>query len=234
MIHDGHRERLRKKALDHGFNCLEEHECLELLLGYSLVRKNTNEIAHELINKAGSLKAVFEMDIADLTRVKGVGLVSAFLIKLVAHLSHLPKTPIKRRADMSRFSLVKELVSTLFAASEKEELYALYLDRKMSLIEAKRIAQGGEWQVGVSPKDILATGLMNGSSVFILAHNHPHGEAKPSRDDLDFTVRMESASNAVGLVLLEHMIYAEGDVHPIMKVTKLNSLTAIEYDEVTK
>ena len=234
MLHEGHRERLRSKAEEYGVACLEEHEVLELLLGYGIARRNTNEIAHELINKAGSLKAVFEMDIADLTRVKGVGLVSAFLIKLVAHLSHLPKTPIKRRADMSRFSLVKELVSTLFAASEKEELYALYLDRKMSLIEAKRIAQGGEWQVGVSPKDILATGLMNGSSVFILAHNHPHGEAKPSRDDLDFTVRMESASNAVGLVLLEHMIYAEGDVHPIMKVTKLNSLTAIEYDEVTK
>ena len=232
MIHDGHRERLRKKALEYGFSCLEDHECLELLLGLVILRKNTNDVAHELINMAGSLDGVFEMDIPQLRQVDGVGNVAAFMIKLVGHIMRRPKTPLKKRADLSRASAVKEYAKVLYATAEKEEIFALYLDKKMTLIERAKLSEGNEWQAGISPKDVLAPALINGAAMFILVHNHPCGLSKPSQDDLNFTVRMESASKMLGIYMLEHVIYADGEIYPIMKGSKIRSLNAIEYDEV--
>lgn len=232
MLHQGHRERLRKKAFEYGFDCLEDHECLELLLGYAIPRKNTNDIAHELINKAGSLRGVFDMEISQLKRVDGVGVMAAFMIKLVGNLMRRPSTTLRKKVDLSKVSAVKNYAKVLYATAEKEEIYALYLDKKMVLIERVKVSEGGEWQAGVSPKDILAPALLNGAPMFILVHNHPKGYAKPSQDDLNFTVRLESASKAVGILMLEHMVYAEGEIYPIMRSSKIRSLQAIEYDEV--
>ena len=69
MLHEGHRERLRNKAIEHGFGCLEEHERLELLLGYAVPRRNTNEMAHMLIDRAGSLRGVFDMDASEIKKI---------------------------------------------------------------------------------------------------------------------------------------------------------------------
>lgn len=232
MLHDGHRERLRNKAMEHGFVCLEEHECLELLLGFSILRRNTNEVAHELINRAGSLSGVFDMELSELKKVPGVGRISAFLIKLVAYIMSLPKQPRKNRADFSKLSLVRAFSQRFFAALDREVIYAFYLDKRMGLIEKVRIAEGSEWHVGVSPREILTPALLNGAASFLIIHNHPHGETKPSRDDMNFTVRLESAASAVGLIMVEHLVYAEGELYPIMKGVKIHLADSIEYDEV--
>ena len=232
MIHNGHRERLRNKAEEYGFSCLEDHEKLELMLGYSIPRRNTNEIAHELINYAGSLRGVFDMEMSELKKIGGVGNYTAFMIKLIGNIMNCPKTPPKNRYDMSRFSYVKEYISMLFAGSEKEEIYAIYLDKKMNLIECVKVASGNEWQAVAYPKDVFRPAMLNGAASFILTHNHPGGSTKPSRDDISYTVNMEAASNAVRLTMLEHIIYAEGECYPIMKGSKINLANSIEYDEV--
>ncbi len=53
-IHDGHRERMRERFLQTGFEGMEDHEALELLLYYFFPRINTNPIAHRLIDTFGS------------------------------------------------------------------------------------------------------------------------------------------------------------------------------------
>ena len=124
MLHNGHRERLRNKAVEHGFSCLEDHEKLELLLGYSIPRRNTNEIAHELINYAGSLGGVFDMETSELKRVAGVGFYTAFMIKLIGNIMNCPKSPPKNRFDMSKMSYAKKYISMIFAGAEKETTVA--------------------------------------------------------------------------------------------------------------
>ena len=66
-----------------------------------------------------------------------------------------------------------------------------------------------------------------------MAHNHPGGLPSPSNDDLTFTVEMERACNAIDLKMIEHIIYADGECHPIMMQTKLRATHAIEYDIAT-
>lgn len=230
MIHTGHRQRLRNKALEHGFGCIEEHERLELLLGYAVPRKNTNEMAHLLIDKAGSLRGVFDMDWSEIKSIEGLGLYAAFMIKLIGYIMNCPKAPPKKRVDLSKYGKVKDYLSLLFGACEKETLYALYIDKKFSLISCEKVADGSEWQMGVNKKSILNPAIVNMAAGIILAHNHPRGLAKPSSDDINFTVDMERACSVIDTVLIEHIIYADGEFHPIMKNSKIRSPFAIEYD----
>ena len=231
-LHSGHRERLRNKALEYGMECLEDHEVVELFLGYSIPRKNTNEIAHRLVDAAGSLGGIFDMEISEVKKIEGMSEYSTFLVRLVKYMVRSKKKPPKRNVDLSRFSYVEKYADSLFAASENEVLYALLLDKKMRLIRAYKAAEGNEWQAGVSKKDILKAAIEESAASVILLHNHPGGVAYPSHDDLIFTVDMERACGIVDLCLVEHIVYAEGECHPIMIRDKMGSLKAIEYDRI--
>ena len=82
--HNGHRERLKEKFIKTNGRNLEDHELLELLLFYSKPRVNTNDTAHDLISEFGTLNGVFDANISELGRIKGVGDNSALLIKVVS------------------------------------------------------------------------------------------------------------------------------------------------------
>ena len=66
-IHSGHRERLRKKVIQYGIDVLENHEVLELLLFYSIPRRNTNDIAHQMLEEFETLPGVFAVSYTHLT-----------------------------------------------------------------------------------------------------------------------------------------------------------------------
>ena len=70
-LHSGHRARMREKLKDNG--SFPPHELLEMLLTYSLPRINTNELAHKLINRFGSIDAVLSADMDALEEVDGIG-----------------------------------------------------------------------------------------------------------------------------------------------------------------
>ena len=85
MIHDGHKQRLRERALK-DFDTLAQHEILELLLNFGIVRKNTNPLAHNLLLKYGSLSNVMNADLSSLLKVDGLGEVGATLLTLIPKL----------------------------------------------------------------------------------------------------------------------------------------------------
>ena len=71
-VHDGHRERLKERFRSEGLDGFTEVQVLELLLFYSVPRKDTNEIAHALLEKFGTLAQVLDANPADLEKVPGM------------------------------------------------------------------------------------------------------------------------------------------------------------------
>ena len=84
-LHEGHRKRLREKFKNYE-SALTDHEVLELLLGYSIPRKDTNALAHKLINKFGSLSAVLSASPIALECVDGVGENTALFSKVNSYI----------------------------------------------------------------------------------------------------------------------------------------------------
>ena len=81
-IHDGHREKMRQRYLKSGLDGFADHEALELLLYYAIPRKDTNPIAHALMERYGSLSAVLTAPVEDLCKVEGIGENAAILLRL--------------------------------------------------------------------------------------------------------------------------------------------------------
>ena len=86
-IHDGHRQRVYDRLRKEGLDSFSPHNVLELLLFFSSPRADTNEIAHRLIDRFGSVAAVLDAPESELVKVNGVGEYSATLIKLIPQLA---------------------------------------------------------------------------------------------------------------------------------------------------
>ncbi|MBQ8724157.1 MAG: hypothetical protein IJY74_00620, partial [Oscillospiraceae bacterium] len=82
-LNAGHRERMRKRYIANGLNGFQPHEILELLLFNIITRRDTNKIAHELINKFHTIAGVMDAEISDLTEVDGVGEQAAVFLTML-------------------------------------------------------------------------------------------------------------------------------------------------------
>ena len=82
-VHAGHRQRMKEMFLKNGFEGFSEHQILEMVLFYSCPRIDTNEIAHNLIDRFGGLCGVFDASVDDLVAIGRISLNSAVLIKMI-------------------------------------------------------------------------------------------------------------------------------------------------------
>lgn len=206
-VHDGHRQRLKKRFSENGIESFNDINALELLLFYAIPRRDTNEIAHNLLDRFGSLKAVFEASENELKEVEGVGESAAVLISLIPEI--LKKSEISKANEIRQINNSKDAGSYLlprFMNLKDETLIMLCLDSKRSVIFCKEMARGVVNGVDTNIRLLVETALKVKAVSVIIAHNHPGGIALPSREDDYFTKRLFSALNMVGITLEDHLI----------------------------
>ena len=211
-IHDEHRKRMKQKFIENDMDSFADHEVLELLLYYAISRRDVNPIAHELLKRFGSLSAVFDAPIEELTKVDGVGEHTAALIKMLPQFSRrylISRTSSENILDSSKKA--GQYVQSFFYSMRKECVYIICLDAKNKVITTKCITKGDVSSVPLSPRQVVEFALSNQATSIILAHNHPNGFALPSSDDYSSTRRIEEALRAVDVTLLDHIIVADDD-----------------------
>ncbi len=219
--HDGHRERLRKKLREVGAENLERHELLELYLFSALPRVNTNDIAHELINKFGTLSGVFDAEMEELMSVKGIGETAAMQIKLVpAMIRACSMEAYQGKPKFDTLAKAGEFGIELFRGATVECSYALLLDNAMRKIDCIKISEGSVNSTVPDMRYFYQEVLNQNASAVILYHNHYKGLAVPSRSDLEFTHDLEEKLSAIRTVLIEHIVVGENNFAPIMKSQK--------------
>ena len=211
-MHSGHRERLKKKFIKYGADSLETHELLELLLFYGIPRKDTNELAHVLINTFGSLPQVFDATINRLLKINGIGESTAVLIRLVSKLS---RVYAEKNYETNNKRLKKEQIEKIilnkFIGRIKEHVVLALFDAKRNLMFCDVISQGSFGSTGVHTRDIIELALKFNATKAIIAHNHPSGIALPSREDIETTVELKNALKLIEVKLVDHIIVADND-----------------------
>ena len=211
-IHDGHREKMRQRFLKSGLDAFADHEALELLLYYAIPRRDTNPIAHALMERYGSLSAVLAAPVEDLKKVEGVGESAAILLKLAPQLYRKAKmSDAEQETILSSVERVGAYLLERFAGEKNEVVYQLCLDRKGKLLVCKKLGEGGVTSADLDIRRLVENALLTGASAVVLAHNHPSGVALPSRDDYAATDRAKTALAVVGVALTDHIIAADGD-----------------------
>ena len=211
--HEGHRERVRERFLNEGMQNFQSHEAIEMLLFYAIPRGNTNDIAHELTERFGSLSAVFDARIEDLCKVKGVGQSSAILIKMMPQLFR--KYEIDRLKErgivLNSAEHVAKYASKFFKGYTEERLYLMCLDSVCNLLCFKEISNGNMKRTPVDLGLIAKTAFENKATSLILVHNHPSGIMAPSKADVDVTITVEQMMHDLGMRLSDHIILGNGD-----------------------
>ena len=143
-IHDGHREKMRQRFLKGGLDSFADHEALELLLYYAIPRRDTNPIAHALMERYGSLSAVLTAPVEDLQRVAGIGESAAVLLKLAPQLYRKARlSDAEQETVLSSVERVGAYLLERFAGEKNEVVYQLCLDRKGKLLACKKLGEGG-------------------------------------------------------------------------------------------
>lgn len=218
-LHADHRSRMKARFRKEGFENMRQHEMLEMLLYYSIPRKDTNEIAHTLIAKYGSLSGVFDAPISSLCEVKGISEHSATLIKMIPLLAKEYISDLgKDRKNYSDYAETGEFFVSKFIGAVREQLYAAYFDNGMHLIDCVKISEGAVNSSDVNIRDIVTGALSKDASFVVIAHNHPKGVLIPSGEDLDTTRACATALSLINVTLREHYIVSGTNYMGIIKM----------------
>ena len=203
---------MRRRFLKGGLESFADHEALELLLYYAIPRRDTNPVAHALMERYGSLPAVLAAPVEDLKQVAGIGESAAILLKLPLQICGKAKmADVEQETVLSSVERVGAYLLDRFAGESNEVIYQLCLDRKGKLLACKRIGEGGVSDAEMNLRRMVENAVLTKASGVILAHNHPSGIALPSAEDIAATQKAKAAMDVIGVVLADHIIVADGD-----------------------
>ena len=209
-IHKDHRQRVRAKFEEHGLDMFQEHEALELLLFYAIPRKDTNEVAHNLVNRFKTFGQVLDAPITELEKVEGVGHNTAVYLKLLRETQRYYGIHKERDDEiLNDINDCGQYLIKYFDAIKVETVYMLGLDAKKKVLCCREVAKGSVNSAAVSVRKIVEIALSENLTSVILAHNHPSGLALPSAEDLYTTRKVAHALSAVDVKLVDHIIVCD-------------------------
>ena len=225
-----------KQKLKSGTELLP-HELLEVLLGYAIPRKDTNDLAHRLIHRFGSLHGVFSATYEELLSVHGVGEHCASLLKL------MPPTLVAVCDEFDALYATDEPLDSmdaiaaygarLFRQSDAEVVYVLLLDAQDGFVDCVRLAGGSTAGAEVNFRSLIKDSSLRKCATAVLLHNHPGGALKPSESDKEFTTRIAELFSLMGVEVVEHVIISDGRYVTVMAPCGPNRIRSGFYNGMT-
>lgn len=217
-IHNGHRDRVKNKFLAEGLDHFEPHAVLELLLYYAIPLKDTNPIGHALMDKFGSLSAVFDAPYEELLKVDGIGKSAATLIKLIPQVCRRYRENIDchKNRIFSYDELGKYMVNQFIGRSD-EVIMLMLLDGKNRILHCGIVSEGSATAANIYIKKIVRLAVQYNAVYAVLSHNHPSGNCMPSKQDLNSTQWIYEALETVEVKLLDHIIVGGNDFISLAK-----------------
>lgn len=204
-IHKDHRSRLKNQFIENGIDTLTDIQKLELLLFYSIPQKDTNPIAHNLINAFGTLSDVMSASFNELIKVDGVKENTATLIKFFGSMLNYSSRPDGEEI-LSSSSKAKEFITKYFNHISVEQFYVFCLTKSNCVKKAFLINSGSSSEVNVEIRNITEKALETNCNRMIIAHNHPQGKAIMSGQDCRFTYSLLCSCILNNIELLDHII----------------------------
>jgi len=202
----GHRARVRERVLKSGAEGLEDYELLELLLFYAIERIDTKPLAKRLIDRFGTLGDLFaaepehlrEFDIDQRTLV-----LFRALRESGRRLAH---QKVANKPVLGNWQQLLDYCHSALAHEKTERFAILFLNRKNELIADEVQQRGTIDHTPVYPREVVKRALHHEASALILVHNHPSGDPKPSRDDIEMTREIRKAAEALGIAIHDHLV----------------------------
>lgn len=204
-----------EKFLKFGPESLSEAELLAVILRTGTKNCSAVSLAEKILSlskgKQKGLNALHHISLSELMEIPGIGEVKAVKIKCIGELSK--RMARERAEDELRFDLPSTVASYFMEElrhEEKEMILLLSLDSRLHLIEKYVLSIGTVNASLLSPREVFVRALKCQASSVILLHNHPSGDATPSREDLLVTGKIKETGELVEIPLIDHIIIGDG------------------------
>lgn len=202
-----HRARLRSRFMEAGAGAMPDYELLELVLFRAIPRRDVKPLARLLLETFGDFNRIISASRERLMRIHGVGDAVIQELKIVEAAAHrLARSRVMQAHVISGWDAVLDYCHTTMAHRETEQFRILFLDRKNVLIADEEQAAGTVDHVPVYPREVVKRALELNASALILVHNHPSGDPTPSEADIMMTEQINTAVQALGITLHDHLI----------------------------
>ncbi|MBI5613472.1 DNA repair protein RadC [Candidatus Gottesmanbacteria bacterium] len=210
-IGEGHRKRLRERFLQSGLDGFLDYEIIELLLTLGTPRKDCKQPAKEAILKFKGLSGVLGSTIDQLQEVNGIGPSNAFGIKLFQSISErYSKEKIEPKILLDSPKLVFEYLREKIGREQKEHFIILCFDTRNNLI-VNEVSVGTLNASLIHPREVFGLAILRHASHVIVAHNHPSGDPKPSKEDIATTKRLVDAGKILGISVADHIVVSKDE-----------------------
>ncbi len=204
-------ERPRERLLRYGTVSLSDAQLLAIILRTGGRGVSAMDMAIELIDRFGGLMNMEQASLAEYCSVKGLGKAKAAQIKAALELGKRLLGGARNKGPV--FSSGQDVYSYFhpkFSGLKKEVFHCAMLDVKNRLIRDSRISEGTLTASLIHPREAFRDAIKESAASVIFVHNHPSGDADPSRDDILITGKLEIAGEAVGIRVLDHIIIGDG------------------------
>ena len=201
-------DRPREKLLKHGPDKLSDSELIAILLDTGTKGISAVDLARELLNKFGSIRELAYLSFNECLQIKGIKRTKYAKICAcfeIARRYSEEKTFIKHK----KIKTSKDVFEILFDRMKdlkKEVFKIIVLNSKNEVKNIIDIAQGTVNYANPIIREILKTSLDNYAVSIICVHNHPSGDPRPSKEDINFAQKLNSAAKPIGIALLDHII----------------------------
>lgn len=211
-VHKEHRMRVKTRFQEQGLDVFNEHQVLELLLFYCIPRRDTNEIAHNLLNRFGTLAQVIDAPVKELEKVDGMGKSAALFLNLIKSVArYYLVNRVTQNKILRTIDECGQYMLPYFNGRHRETVFLLCLDAKCKVLSCREVEEGSVNSAGISIRKIVDIALTENATSVVLAHNHPSGLALPSPEDVATTQKIAHALRLVDVILTDHIVVADDD-----------------------
>lgn len=211
-MHQGHRQRLKDRARKNGLADFNKYEALELILTYPIMFKDTNEIAHRLLDTYGTFANIVNAPREDLKKNNGIGEEASLFLNLIKDISKF-YIESKNEGTESLNSMLKcvNFFRESVGLANVEEVYIIFTDAKYRFVKIQYMARGDDSKTCLSKDNLRNVMATVKAKNVVLIHTHPNGEAYPSAADYDATKSVENMCKLLGFDFLDHIVVGQNE-----------------------
>lgn len=204
-------ERPYEKLELYGEKALSNAELLAIIIKSGTKNETSVQVAQKILNldetRQEGLNFLRNVTIEELIQIKGIGKVKAIQLKAIGELvirmskpSNYKKVVIRSPEDIAN------IVMEEMRFQKREIAKIVILNQKNEILKIEDISFGGTSFVNVSIKDIMVEPIKMKAPKIILMHNHPTGDATPSKADIEFTSSLYDIGQILGIELVDHIV----------------------------
>ena len=204
-------ERPREKLLRRGASALSDAELLAIFLRTGVKGKTAVDLARELLQSFGSLRALLDADFSRFSRSPGLGSAKYALLQAVLEMSRRHLHEQLKNGDALTTPLLTHSYLTASLRGYPYEVFAcLMLDNQHRVIHLEELFRGTLNAASVYTREVVKSALAHNAAAVILAHNHPSGSSEPSEADKQITRTLRQALALVDIRVLDHFVIGDG------------------------